>query len=132
MAAKGQLLNQHLQTLAFINRLPDSDFKSRALQQTQAAILRATDPASESSPANGTASVSVSPGNTSTESAPMPEEHQCTVCHNMIRADSAMMTTPCSHTFHFACLRPWMQLHNTCPTCRQSMDGPIINDVEPN
>lgn len=29
---------------------------------------------------------------------------------------------PCDHFFHKECLMPWLQEHNTCPTCRASVD----------
>ena len=28
---------------------------------------------------------------------------------------------PCTHQFHNECLIPWLEKHNTCPTCRHEL-----------
>eukprot|EP01052_Picozoa_sp_SAG31_P032704 SAG31_NODE_3613_length_4067_cov_1.304183_4_plen_235_part_00 len=36
---------------------------------------------------------------------------------------------PCSHKFHSKCLLPWLNDHNTCPTCRTAL--PLESDATP-
>lgn len=28
---------------------------------------------------------------------------------------------PCYHIYHDPCIRPWLELHGTCPICRQNL-----------
>ena len=32
--------------------------------------------------------------------------------------DQEIVEMPCDHTFHSACLLPWLKEHNSCPQCR--------------
>ncbi|KAI8323891.1 hypothetical protein GQ54DRAFT_296470 [Martensiomyces pterosporus] len=46
----------------------------------------------------------------------------CTICNDDLEAkeDSTDVVTklPCRHFFHRECVKPWLELHNTCPMCR--------------
>lgn len=55
--------------------------------------------------------------------APAQEEAiVCTICAENIEDINAnsVIRTQCGHTFHGACLNPWITSHNTCPNCRQN------------
>jgi len=42
----------------------------------------------------------------------------CPVCMDAICEESPAVKMPCNHLFHDGCLRPWLQQHNSCPSCR--------------
>eukprot|EP00656_Telonema_subtile_P006762 TRINITY_DN1314_c0_g2_i1.p1 TRINITY_DN1314_c0_g2~~TRINITY_DN1314_c0_g2_i1.p1 ORF type:complete len:628 (+),score=150.97 TRINITY_DN1314_c0_g2_i1:37-1920(+) len=42
----------------------------------------------------------------------------CIICRDEM---STAKRLPCNHCFHVHCLRQWLELHTTCPTCRQSV-----------
>ena len=42
----------------------------------------------------------------------------CPICIASIKVADKIAILPCRHVFHEACLAPWFQQHNSCPTCR--------------
>ena len=56
----------------------------------------------------------------------------CAVCQELLssraaeegagEAGNAVVRLPCEHAFHRCCIEPWLQEHNTCPTCRFELD----------
>ncbi|KAJ2107706.1 hypothetical protein IW146_007183 [Coemansia sp. RSA 922] len=55
------------------------------------------------------------------------KEVSCAICNEELAcsgkgqsdSDSASVTRlPCRHYYHRACVKPWLELHNTCPMCR--------------
>lgn len=56
---------------------------------------------------------------------PVKEElcdQDCPVCQDCFTEGEKVVRMPCGHSFHRPCLQPWMQSHNTCPTCRYELD----------
>lgn len=50
---------------------------------------------------------------------------ECCICLLKIRVSQALFISPCSHMFHFKCIRPMIQLHHpgfSCPLCRSFFD----------
>ena len=41
---------------------------------------------------------------------------QCAICLEMCIKTSHQL--PCRHTYHRDCIIPWLEIHNTCATCR--------------
>ncbi|KAJ2781710.1 hypothetical protein H4R18_002715 [Coemansia javaensis] len=41
----------------------------------------------------------------------------CAICNEAAPAGPGTRL-PCCHHFHRDCIRPWLELHNTCPMCR--------------
>ncbi|XP_013138502.1 PREDICTED: E3 ubiquitin-protein ligase SDIR1-like isoform X1 [Papilio polytes] len=44
---------------------------------------------------------------------------ECSICFEVIQRSQEVMTLPCSHNFHQACILPWLQEQQTCPNCRK-------------
>ncbi|CAI2376687.1 unnamed protein product [Moneuplotes crassus] len=45
--------------------------------------------------------------------------NDCSVCKEKFDpVDSELTRMPCMHIFHNACILPWLEKHNSCPTCR--------------
>ncbi|KAJ2556479.1 hypothetical protein EV175_001976 [Coemansia sp. RSA 1933] len=57
------------------------------------------------------------------EGASDGEAISCTICNeDAFGASSSDADTvtklPCKHYYHRECVKPWLELHNTCPMCR--------------
>ncbi|KAJ1634550.1 hypothetical protein T492DRAFT_578378, partial [Pavlovales sp. CCMP2436] len=46
---------------------------------------------------------------------------QCAICLDDFQPNQAARRMPCAHVFHASCLRPWLDRHHTCPTCRYEL-----------
>ncbi|XP_068622604.1 E3 ubiquitin-protein ligase RNF115-like isoform X2 [Battus philenor] len=45
----------------------------------------------------------------------------CSICWENFMEGESVSRLVCEHIFHSACIRPWLQLHATCPICRRSL-----------
>ncbi|KAJ4483517.1 hypothetical protein J3R30DRAFT_3235481, partial [Lentinula aciculospora] len=67
-------------------------------------------------------------GHGKARSAGLPD---CCICLFPIAINQALFISPCSHTFHFKCIRPMVEAHFpswSCPLCRSFAD--LEEDVE--
>eukprot|EP01018_Ginkgo_biloba_P027887 Gb_40322 [translate_table: standard] len=46
---------------------------------------------------------------------------ECAVCREQLLIGDKMQEVPCKHLFHPDCLKPWLDEHNSCPTCRYEL-----------
>ncbi|XP_049890403.1 E3 ubiquitin-protein ligase RNF115 isoform X2 [Epinephelus moara] len=55
---------------------------------------------------------------------------ECPVCREEYSSGESVRKLPCLHYFHSECIVPWLELHDTCPVCRKSLDG-VDNSLLP-
>ncbi|XP_033950592.1 E3 ubiquitin-protein ligase RNF115 isoform X2 [Pseudochaenichthys georgianus] len=55
---------------------------------------------------------------------------ECPVCREEYTSGESVRKLPCLHFFHNECIVPWLELHDTCPVCRKSLDG-VDNSLPP-
>ncbi|KAG0250185.1 hypothetical protein BG011_008589 [Mortierella polycephala] len=48
---------------------------------------------------------------------------ECTVCKDEFTKEGTLLQLPCQHIFHEDCIKPWLKVSGTCPTCRFSLVG---------
>jgi len=58
-------------------------------------------------------------GNANPDAAANAKRNRVPVCPFPL---SESMALPCTHSFHAACIFPWLAQHTTCPTCRFDLD----------
>ncbi|XP_017275567.1 E3 ubiquitin-protein ligase RNF115 [Kryptolebias marmoratus] len=53
---------------------------------------------------------------------------ECPICMEGYSLRESVRKLPCLHHFHGGCIVPWLELHDSCPVCRKSLDG-VVNGV---
>ncbi|CAK1542014.1 unnamed protein product [Leptosia nina] len=48
----------------------------------------------------------------------------CSVCWETFQLGETVSKLECEHIFHKPCIKPWLELHATCPICRRSLLPP--------
>jgi hypothetical protein len=126
ITAKGAAIQNYLQTLMFFERQPDSALKAQITSNAQQSIVELSKLDDSSGPRH--AVVRQSPVPNDDESSSIGEEvgdvaddKECSICHDKIMENTPTMITPCLHTYHFRCLRTWLNSNDTCPYCRESL-----------
>lgn len=67
---------------------------------------------------------------TSVTQSEVDSKMQCSVCWEDFKLSEPVKQLPCQHLYHAPCILPWLELHGTCPICRQNLGDQ--NTVEAN
>lgn len=46
---------------------------------------------------------------------------ECSICMDNVELGTDVAVLPCTHWFHFDCIKSWLVEHDTCPHCRKSI-----------
>ena len=49
------------------------------------------------------------------------QKKDCQVCFEQFKDEDKFYKLPCKHLFHVDCILPWLEKHNTCPSCRHEL-----------
>ncbi|XP_063981903.1 E3 ubiquitin-protein ligase Iruka-like isoform X2 [Diachasmimorpha longicaudata] len=59
--------------------------------------------------------------NTTISQSHIDSKLQCSVCWEDFILSESVRQLSCKHLYHAPCIIPWLELHGTCPICRQSL-----------
>jgi len=45
----------------------------------------------------------------------------CSICQDAFNDKEEVIDLPCKHYYHCHCILPWLNQHNSCPTCRNEL-----------
>lgn len=79
----------------------------------------------------------------------LPKNNECTICRCSLNipslynqekcCDSYVVTGKCQHSYHYECIKPWVDKNNHCPICAQPWvyqqqlpTTPILPSIIPN
>nr|CAD7438727.1 unnamed protein product [Timema bartmani] len=48
-------------------------------------------------------------------------DDKCPVCLKLHSLGEVVKVLPCNHSFHSACILPWLEKTNSCPLCRHQL-----------
>lgn len=51
------------------------------------------------------------------------DNHECSICLDVINDDSIIKLINCNHCFHKTCIAEWTKINNTCPLCRKNISN---------
>uniref|UniRef100_A0A7S3K3I0 RING-type domain-containing protein n=1 Tax=Aureoumbra lagunensis TaxID=44058 RepID=A0A7S3K3I0_9STRA len=92
-----------------------SEFRYRVAEAYQSAVIALC-----ATPINSTAS-RVETNNSAADSNQDENDAICSICLDDLQARRVLTLPNCGHTFHAACLSPWITAHNSCPFCKRSI-----------
>lgn len=46
---------------------------------------------------------------------------KCSVCLEQFKKNQVISILPCSHKFHYKCMKPWFRKSTCCPLCRMDL-----------
>ena len=55
------------------------------------------------------------------------EDVLCCICHEEMQQGDRVLALSCEHTFHHNCVKEWLGVADTCPTCRLKLDESTVS-----
>nr|CAD1830269.1 unnamed protein product [Ananas comosus var. bracteatus] len=52
------------------------------------------------------------------------KHEECVICKETYKNREKLITLPCQHSFHAACIRRWLKIDKKCPVCKEEVFGP--------
>ncbi|KAK9275768.1 hypothetical protein L1049_023037 [Liquidambar formosana] len=83
--------------------------------------LAENDPNRYGTPPASKSAVEALPGVKVTDEILGSDLAQCAVCMDEFERGMDVKQMPCKHLYHFDCILPWLELHNSCPVCRYEL-----------
>lgn len=51
------------------------------------------------------------------------QNRRCPICLENFTLRERVKLLPCAHIYHKECIETWLNIHGTCPVCRQTLTG---------
>ena len=55
----------------------------------------------------------------SEDSLEILDKMNCAICTDKFVENDKILITTCKHSFHEDCIKPWLDMSNKCPNCRE-------------
>tara|TARA_Y100001933_G_scaffold170619_1_gene168685 strand:- start:2743 stop:3693 length:951 start_codon:yes stop_codon:yes gene_type:complete len=55
-------------------------------------------------------------------------EDKCSICLTKFKYNDTLFKLPCTHVYHYTCLKKWFNKNNYCPTCQQKPSNFVLNN----
>lgn len=115
-ASMGAANHEHF----FVNEDPN------AMRTLMHRILMQHEPHAQPTPPQVISSLVSRQGPLTAEERAQMNDEPCVICHeemwtNSDEARMCLLQLPCGHWYHDGCIRPWLEMSTTCPSCRRSL-----------
>lgn len=115
-----------LSALLNVDRNGDAVYSQEELDRVISQLIDHTQQGTAPPPAPDTAIRSLPKKKMTKEMMGSDVKAECSICMDAVELDTEVTVLPCTHWFHFDCIKAWLSQHNTCPHCRRSIDSTSV------
>ncbi|KAJ5380499.1 uncharacterized protein N7496_002927 [Penicillium cataractarum] len=112
-----------LSALMNVDRNGDAVYSQEELDRVISQLIDHTQQGTAPPPATDTAIRSLPTKKMTREMMGSDGTAECSICMDPVELNTEVTVLPCTHWFHFDCIKAWLNQHNTCPHCRRSIDA---------
>lgn len=112
--------------LSALMRNNDAVYSQEELDRVISQLIDHTQQGTAPPPASDTAIQSLPKKKMTRQMMGSDGKAECSICMDPVELDTEVTVLPCTHWFHFDCIKAWLSQHNTCPHCRRSIDLPGV------